>query len=228
MKIEKLTENKIRIILNMDDLAEKNIDIHSLIKNTDSTQKLFRKMLKQAQKEVGFDIEDSRLLIEAFISSEGFFVVTFTKLKNAVHTSASDSTHTRSETTSHTHSIKPKVKRKSVNILSHIAIYEFNSFEEFCNFCTYLNSTKLGNLKELAKQISLYEYESKYFLVFCGMNPNFKNISLFYLSISEFARLVSNSPAFSSRLIEYGKIIFKSNAIQNGIKFFTVTNSKDS
>ena len=35
MKIEKLTENKIRIILNIDDLAKKNIDINSLIKNTD-------------------------------------------------------------------------------------------------------------------------------------------------------------------------------------------------
>ena len=50
MKIEKLTDNKIRVILDIDDLAEKNINIDSLIKNTDFSQKLFKKMLNQAKK----------------------------------------------------------------------------------------------------------------------------------------------------------------------------------
>ncbi len=30
MKIEKLTDNKIRIIINIDELSKENIDIHSL------------------------------------------------------------------------------------------------------------------------------------------------------------------------------------------------------
>ena len=34
MKIEKLTDNKIRIIIDIDELSDKNIDINSLIKNT--------------------------------------------------------------------------------------------------------------------------------------------------------------------------------------------------
>ena len=72
MKIEKLTDNKIRVILDIDDLAEKNINIDSLIKNTDFSQKLFKKMLNQAKKEVGFETEDSQVLIEAYISSEGY------------------------------------------------------------------------------------------------------------------------------------------------------------
>ena len=44
MKIEKLTDNKIRIILDIDDLAKKNIDVHSLIKNDVETQKFFKKL----------------------------------------------------------------------------------------------------------------------------------------------------------------------------------------
>lgn len=205
MKIEKLTDNKIRIILNIDDLIKKNIDVHSLIKNTDGTQKFLKNILKQAQKEVNFDIENSKLLIEAFISTDGFFVLTFTKISN--------------EKSKQKVSI-PRGKRKTTNPSSKYAIYKFDTFDEFCSFCTYLNNTKLGNLKNFAKNISLYEYSSSYFLVFSEINTNFENTSLFYISISEFAKLASSSSSFVSKLVEYGKVIFKNNAIQNGIKFF--------
>ena len=204
MKIEKLTDNKIRIIFDIDDLAKKNIDIHSLIKNTDGTQKFFKKILKEAEKEVGFDAQDSKLLIEAFISNDGFFILTFTKIANEPQIKKS---------------AMPKVKRKEFNLSSKYAIYQFESFNEFCNFCTYLKTTKLGNLKKFAKKISLYEYNSKYFLVFAEIDTEFKDSSLVYVSICEFAKLASNSSCFSSRLLEYGKPIYKNNAIQNGINF---------
>ena len=205
MKIEKLTDNKIRIILDIDDLIKKNIDVHSLIKNTDGTQKFFEKLLKQAQKEVDFDIQDSKLLIEAFISTDGFFVLTFTKISNQISKQKISI---------------PRGKRKITNTFSKYAIYKFDTFDEFCSFCTYLSNTKLGNLKKFAKNISLYEYNSNYFLVFSEINTDFENTSLFYVSISEFAKLTSNSSCFASKLVEYGKTIFKNNAIQNGIKFF--------
>ena len=41
MKIEKLTENKIRIIIDANELTEKNVNINSLVKNTDTAHKLF-------------------------------------------------------------------------------------------------------------------------------------------------------------------------------------------
>lgn len=40
MKIEKLTDNKIRIIIDLDELSEKNIDINSLSKNNDKAHLL--------------------------------------------------------------------------------------------------------------------------------------------------------------------------------------------
>ena len=202
MKIEKLTENKIRIILDIDDLAKKNIDIHSLIKNNDGTQKFFKKILKEAQKEVSFDVNDSKLLIEAFISTDGFFVLTFTKIANE---------YKRKKV------VTPQVKRKSDNYTSNSATYMFDTFDEFCSFCTYLNNSNLGNLKKFAKKICLYEYNSKYFLIFSEIDSEFKDTSLVYIAICEFAKLVSNSPCFPSKLVEYGKPIFKNNAIQNGI-----------
>lgn len=209
MKIEKLTDNKIRVILDIDDLAHKNINIDSLIQNSDFSQKLFKKMLNQAKKEVGFETEDSQVLIEAYISSEGYFIITFTKIANDL-----------AKNISHSSSPKPKAKRKNLNTSCKTAIYQFDKFDDYTNFCTYLDNLNFQNVKGFAKKISLYEYEKKYFLVFNEINIGHKNISFLYTSISEFGKLVSNSKNFESKLIEYGKTIFKNNALQNGIIFF--------
>ena len=65
MKIEKLNENKIRITLNMDDLKERDIDFHSFMSNSIESQGIFLDMLDTAQKEVGFNTDDCRIMIEA-------------------------------------------------------------------------------------------------------------------------------------------------------------------
>ena len=206
MKIEKLTDNKIRIIINLDELSEKNIDIHSLAQNTDKVHSLFQSILVEAEKQVGFKVQNCKLLVEAFSTSEGYVVFTLTKYKN--------------EITAENSSKKLKFKRKTLCNSYKNAIYKFNSFEEFCNFCTYCNTSKLSDLKDFAKNISLYEYKSLYYLIFSNINADFKYTNLFYTSISEFSNLVSNSFVLKSKLDEHGKIIFKCNAIKNGIKYF--------
>jgi len=116
-----------------------------------------------------------------------------------------------------------KFKRKSLNNSYKNVIYQFNSFEEFCNFCTYCYNSKLSYLKGFAKNISLYEYNNLYYLVFLNIDLNFANKDLVYASISEFSTLKSTSLVFKSKLHEHGKVIFKANAIKNGIKYFVNT-----
>ena len=65
MKFEKLSENKIRIILTVQDLAEKEIDFHVFMSNSIESQSIFIDMLNKAEKEVGFNTEDCRIMIEA-------------------------------------------------------------------------------------------------------------------------------------------------------------------
>lgn len=52
MKIEKIAENKIRIILDSHDLEEKNIDLHTFMSDSIESQDLFYDMLDKAEKEV--------------------------------------------------------------------------------------------------------------------------------------------------------------------------------
>lgn len=208
MKIEKLTENKIRIIINLDELSEKNINLHTLSQNSSKAHSLFKKILIEAEKQVGFKVHDCRLLIEAFSTSEGLVVFTLTKYKNETNTQKSAK--------------NPTCKRKNPKKLHKDAIYKFSNFEEFCNFCTYCQKSKLSDLKGLAKNISLYEYNNTYFLVITNINQEFEKSKLFFTSIAEFSNLVSNSCLFKSKLEEHGKVIFKANAIKNGIKFLTI------
>lgn len=65
MQIEKLNENKIRITLNLDDLKENDIDLHSFMASSIESQDLFYNMLDRAEKEVGFETKDYKLMIEA-------------------------------------------------------------------------------------------------------------------------------------------------------------------
>ena len=74
MKIEKLTENKIRGIVNLEDLKNNNLDYKTIMEKPIESQKLFLEMLLKAEKELGFYTEGYKLLVEAFSSTDGVFV----------------------------------------------------------------------------------------------------------------------------------------------------------
>lgn len=208
MKIEKLTDNKIRIIIDLDELPEKDLfDARSLSKNDDKSYMLFQNILNEAEKQVGFKVQNCKLFVEAYFSSEGYVIFTLTKYKNDNEKSTK----------------KLRFKRKVICNSYKNAIYKFNHFEEFCAFCTYCNNSKLSDLSSFAKCISLYEYKEIYYLVFTNINTDYKYADLFYTSVSEFSNLVSSSDILKSKLDEHGKVIFKANAVRRGIKYFANT-----
>ena len=206
MKIEKLTDNKIRIIINIEELIDKNISIDNITKNREKIHTFLDDMLKEAEKQVGFKVNNCRLLIEAFSTSEDVVVFTFTKCNKV-------------EKKKNPKQIRFTRKKNSLDYKN--AIYKFNSFEEYCNFCTYCYNSKLSDLKQLSKNIALYEYNDAYFLILTSINKEYQYLSLFYNSISEFSNLASTSLAFKSKIQEYGKAVFKANAVKNAIKYFT-------
>lgn len=212
MKIEKLTENKIRVIINSQDLKDNHIDLHTLMTKTLENQSLFFDMLSKAEQEVGFYTDGCRLLIEAFSSADDNFVFTITKYKKT----ESD----LSEENNISPRKKIKVKRKSVNLKSANAIYCFEEFENFCNFCQFLNNIQQFESKKMSKDFSLYWYQNKYYLTISNINITYPNLKNFYSAISEFGKSIHFSNSFQNKLLEYGKVIMRKNAITTGIKYF--------
>lgn len=207
MKIEKLTENKIRIILNTEDLEKNNVDFKSFISNSFQSQDLLLSILNKAEKEVGFYTKDSKILIEAFASSDGQIIFTITKFSpQNVQTLSPRKTLT--------------VKRRNLSLNNKVSIYSFNNFDTFCDFCDNLNINLVKNLKSFCKSISLYLYNDTYYLILSDINNECEFLKTFYSSISEFATFVNNSHYFQHKLLEHGKAIFKNNAIQKTYDFF--------
>ena len=201
MKIEKLTENKIRIILNLEELSNNNIDLKDFISNDPKSQKFFLDILNKAEKDFGFYTKDCKLLIEAFSSLDEVFVFTITKFspkqkKNTL-----------------------KLKKQKNKIFTGNAVYKFSSFEDFCGLCELINNSNLP-LNNIAKKISLYLYNDTYYIVFSKLNLSYRNLKKLFSVISEFACLITKPSHFEAKIIEFGKPIIKQNAFRTGIKYF--------
>ena len=201
MKIEKLTENKIRIILKLDEISKNNIDLKNLLNNDPKSHKFFLDILNQAEKDFGFCTKDCKLLIEAFSSLDEVFVFTITKYNISKK--------------------KPSLKlKKQKNIFfTGNAVYKFNSFEDFCSLCKLLNNYNIS-LNNISKKISLVLYKNTYYLVFSKLNLSYKDLKRLFSILSEFAVLVTKPTHFEAKILEFGKSIIKQNAFRTGIKYF--------
>ena len=204
MKIEKLTENKIRVIIHSEELGLTNINLHNLMTKSIENQEIFSNILKKAEKEVDFCTDGCKLSIEGFSSLEDIFVFTITKYLPD-------------------YDLKKKkliAKRKSFSKNAKHIVCRFENFEAYCEFCNAFYSIHKLESKKLAKNIALYQWKSSYYLIFRDMNTKYEKLNLFYSKISEFARLLSFSDSFEAKLLEHGNVVIKKNAIDVGIQFF--------
>lgn len=82
MQIEKINNNKLKVILDTNDLEKNNIDLNNFMANSLESQELFLDILDLAEDEFNFYVDDSKLIIESISLSNNIFVFTITKLSN--------------------------------------------------------------------------------------------------------------------------------------------------
>ncbi len=82
MKIERLSENQIRCTLNKADLTEKQLKISELAYGSQKAKDLFKDMLQQASVELGFEADDTPLMIEAIPVSPDCLILIVTKVED--------------------------------------------------------------------------------------------------------------------------------------------------
>ena len=202
MKIEKLNENKIKITFNIDDLEGKNIDLYSFMHNTPETQDLFWDILNEAEKECGFNVDNSMIYVEASTSGAGNFVLIVTKTNekpNSTLTQAINNTFKKKNF---------KLKRKAPAINLEENIYMFETFDDICDF------VKIINIKN-ADNDSLYTMNNKYYL---------KSSKMPFNCILEYASILKSPKFVESKLKEYGNILIEENALQTIYKYFNKKN----
>lgn len=80
MRIERISTNQIRCTLSSIDLQNRNLNVIELAYGSDNAKALFREMLHKASYEVGFDTDDSPLMIEAVPLSNESIIIYVTKV----------------------------------------------------------------------------------------------------------------------------------------------------
>lgn len=88
MQIKKINNNKLKVILNSNDLNKKNIDIDSFLSNSIESQDLFFEILDLAEEEYDFNIDNNKAVIETISLDNNIFVLTITKLINSFENSS--------------------------------------------------------------------------------------------------------------------------------------------
>ena len=119
MKFEKITDSKIKAILTEKDMELNNISSETLFSNSNFSQQLLQSMLYEAEKQIGFIVDDSKLLIEAIMVSNEEFVFTITKLQN---------------------------EQSELENNSNSFIFKFENFDNYISLCSFLNNLSDLNL----------------------------------------------------------------------------------
>lgn len=192
MKIEKLDNDKIRIILNIEDLKNNNIDFHSFMSNSKESQNLFLYMLDIAEEQLGFITDNYKVSIETMYLNNGSFVLNITRFK----------------TDSFLKTPRVTTKRKDFSSDPNSSIYVFSSIDDFLDF--YSKFTSCINLDIFKDcKYSLYYFESKYYMIINSDCLNTKYRNLFLYILSEFSNLITNSQSIITNLQEHGKCLCK-------------------
>ena len=202
MKIEKISENKIKVTISPDDLDERNIDLNSLTSNSPAAQELFWDLMEQAEVEFGFNASDSQLCIEAVSDSHEGFIITVTKLDGD-----GDFESIQKFIKNRFRKSDLKVKRKSRKICSAIMIYSFNNFDDISALCSKIDSLYSG-------ESTLYKLKEVYYLVLTKNSFNTPDIRRLEVILSEYGRRVSNVGFYEGYLNEYGTKIMEYNALE--------------
>ena len=82
MKLERLSENQIRCTLYKSDLSDKELMLSELAYGTDKAKELFRELMQQASEELGFEVDNVPLMIEAIPVSSECLILVITKVED--------------------------------------------------------------------------------------------------------------------------------------------------
>ncbi|PKM88694.1 MAG: hypothetical protein CVU87_06990 [Firmicutes bacterium HGW-Firmicutes-12] len=195
MKIRKISDDKVQIIITNQDLEERDFKKWEMMPISPKAQELFQDILDMAYEECGFEIEDdSQLVVEAFPLSVDSFAVVMTKIQIHHGTDYMNNLllnhHDNQEDDS-------TFIERGVN-----QVWMFPDIETCSQVCARLEFSYI-------EESVLYKYEGEYYLALQIMPDNQDEVSAI---MGEYGEWFPMDEAF---LKEYGSVIVSRNAAVN-------------
>ncbi len=205
MKIEKVNDNKIKVMFNSSELEENNISVHSFLAGSSESQKLFLAILDIASEEFGFNTDNCKVSCETISFNNKNFVTIVTKSTN------------KSTITSNSYNLLDFTESLSQNSLSYPIslksnlIYKFSTIEDARLFCGFF----MQNFSALHIISSLYQYNDQFFLKINSEKLNSQKLQNMISILSEFGTRVILSELTVLKLEECSKLVIENNAINS-------------
>ncbi len=198
MKIERLSENKIKIVIDAADIRAWNVDLKNFIDNTPEAQDMFYHALKQAERDVDFCIGKSQLMVETLPLADNGFVMMVSKLDG--ETAVAEALQKAGKRIKQT---EFKIKRRS-RAHSLLRIFRFDDFEGLCDGVREIFGIYIGESR-------LIKYQGDFYLELIPRDT----VGLFEMEniLSEFSTKVTEPLTLQGVLNEHGLVMMKENAV---------------
>ncbi len=208
MKIERISENIIRVTITYTDLEERNVDLNALNYNTPAAQEFFWDLMEQAEDQLGFSLTDSQLIIEPVPDSNDGFVINITKVDED---GEFESIHKYIKNRMKKSDLR--VKKKSRKVSSPLLIYSFRSLNDISELAEKLDMHYSG-------ETTLYKCRDTYYLTLAKNGLLSSDMKMFELMLAEYGTKISNINFIEGYLNEYGEKIIEYNALEVLQKFY--------
>ena len=208
MRIERLNENKIKVMIDGQEAEKLNLSYKNISQNTPEAQRLLRVAIKLAEENVDFSVEGAKLFIEAVqdVTLDGFGMM-ITRVSNEEELNQAISC------CSYQGTIKRSKLRLQTDMEVEKHIFCFSDFENACMAADEI-------IKRFVGFSSLYKYQSRFYL--CLAPQEGEDIFRIEPILLEFGEKVGNSRYMLGRLNEYGELMIPQRAIEVIKEYFPV------
>lgn len=201
MKIERLSQDRIRIFLTFDDLLERGIQKDDLWREPPKLHDLFREMMEQAYDELGFDASGRPLVVEVIaMPAQGMYVIVTRGNVNENGEGASDDDD-----------LDDVYEMEVTMEESEVVMYAFRDFEDVISAAKGL---KASGLSEGGR---LYSYNGKWIM---ALEPADIDASRHQAAIALLAEYGDATSVTYAMLEEYGKVIMPEAAVSELCNYF--------
>lgn len=201
MRIERISQDKIKIFLTFDDLVERGIQKDDIWREIPKVHELFSEMMDQAYSELGFDATGP-LAVEVFALPAQGMVIIVTKSAFAGRSDTDD--EEGYDSGDDIYEMEVTLER------SDEVIYAFADFEHV-----------VGAVRHISRHIpdggSLYTYNGKWILRFHADEMAEETLTPVIPILSEFGEAASVTPAV---LEEYGTCVIRQHAVSKLNAYF--------
>ncbi len=194
MRLERLTYNKIKVFLTLDDLDERGISKEEMWQDLPKVHELFRDMMLEADDELGFKA-DGPIAVEVFsLPAQGMVVIV-----------------TKGQSTNEDEDYDDEFLELQVTMdISDDVFYEFDGFDDLIALTSRL--FPLG-----VKGGEIYYYNGRYYASFEEEDYERLDVDMFVALLSEFG---NPSTITKWRVREYGKLILDQDSVGKINHFF--------